>query len=223
MAVRRSCYALPVSRVARVSFHWSGLGQNGVTTTHWVLQPAHPADIVQADLDTVLTSLGDNLKTPFKNMLATDFTLNEITAVTEEALPSAIPVTSAYPVNLSGTRSHTDDRLPLGLSALVALKTNAAVRGGTGRFWAPPPIGSIALGGGHTWDHTQAYWLNVKAFCDALMRGATAGDWWALTSTRMELIVYSRTRRLRGDVNYYFGVSSYAIRDEPHWLRSREP
>lgn len=212
-----------MSRILRVTFHWSGLGQNGATSFHYRQRPDAPLDILQVDVDTALTALGDNLKTPFKNMLATDFTLNEITGVTEEALPSAIPFTGAYPVNLSGTRSHTDDRLPLGLSALVAIRTHAAVRGGSGRFWAPPPIGSIALGGGHTWDHTQAYWLNVKAFCDALMRTISAGDWFSLGGTRLDLVVYSRTRRLRGDAVYAFDASSYAIRDEPHWLRSREP
>ena len=212
-----------MSRVLRTTFHWSGLGQNGATSFHWALRPDHTGDFLQADVDAILTALGDNLKTPFKNMLATDFTLAEISGVTEEALPSAIPFQGSYPVNLSGTRSHTDDRLPLGLSALVALRSNAAVRGGSGRFWAPPPIGSIALGGGHTWDHTQAYWLNVKSFCDALLHGATSGDWWALSSTRANLVIYSRTRRLRGDANYFFDVTSYAIRDEPHWLRSREP
>lgn len=210
-----------MSQVVRVTFHSSGGTLAIANTFHYAL---HNTGIQfgQADVDEVLSTLATHLVTPYRGMLNTGMTLDRIDAVTEElSTGGAIPVVATHPVGLAGTRTTSDDRLPWSMSALVALRSNAAVRGGVGRFWAPPPIVSSSLGAGHTWDHTALYWLSVRDFCNALMDTVRAGGGWAGTSHDYGAVVYSRTRRDRGDAAYYFDIIGYTIRDVPHWLRSR--
>ena len=212
-----------MSQVVRVTFHSSGGTLRIANSFHYAL---HNAGIVygQSDVDEVLAKVDAHLRGPYRGMMNSGMTLDSIDAVTEELSTGGdIPKVAVVAVNQPGTRVTSDDRLPWGMSALVALRSNAAVRGGVGRFWAPPPITSSSLGAGHSWDHTGPYWLAVKAFSDALMDTIRTGVTFVGAGHDYGLCIYSKTRRNRGDANYYFDVVGYTIRDEPHWLRSREP
>jgi hypothetical protein len=142
--------------------------------------------------------------------------------VREELAPgdSSIPAESVASINLAGTRAPGDTKLPTGLCQLATIRTNAAVRSGHGRLWMPPAVDGASLAATHTFVAAGTYQLANKAFLDELQLHHDMGL--LGVDGHLDTVIYSRTRRARGDADYFFDMTAYILRAEPHWLRSRQ-
>lgn len=209
-----------MATVYRCSFSSTATGNVQVVNTfHVVVRKDNPLG-GEAGIDSVRDALMTALKTKYKSVLASLITLDSF-MVREEVDPAgaAIPATSFVNIGEVGTRSSGNNDAPLSLTMLAKLQSNAAVRSGHGRIFMPPPLDHGAMRNGRDWDPLSSYWLTCKAFLDELVLDHSVGGI-GFEST-ISPVIYSRTRRARGDDNYYFDVSGYTIRSAPHWLRSR--
>lgn len=208
-----------MATVWRCSYESTRLGVTFVNTFHVVGRPTLPADDPSAD--TVRDVLNTALTTKYRAVLSNDTTLQTLT-VREELDPSShdIPRESVLTIGALGTRAVANTNMPPSMTLLATIRTNAAVRSGHGRLFLPPPIEQGALTANGIWLTTNGYWIASNTFMAELINdhtftvlGVPAGS--------IDPVVYSRTRRLRGDSNYYFDVTAYVLRTIPHWLRSR--
>jgi hypothetical protein len=208
-----------MATVWRCSFDSIRSGVSVVNTFHVVARPNSGSDDPSAD--TVRDALDSALTTKYRAVLPTDATLLDLT-VREELAPGdhGIPRESVKTIGSAGTRTAADTNLPPSMTLLATVRTNAAVRSGHGRLFLPLPTEQAALTGGAIWRTTNAFWLNSITFMNELL---TQHHWTVLglTAGNLDLVVYSRTRRERGDANYYFDATAYVLRPAPHWLRSR--
>jgi hypothetical protein len=106
------------------------------------------------------------------------------------------------------------------MCALMRFPSNAAVKGAQGRNFAPPASASAALGFNYTWNTSNAYWTALQALITELKNGFNSGSWWT-GGWDANMVVYSRTRRNRGEAFYYFDVINASVDSKQHWLRSR--
>jgi hypothetical protein len=169
--------------------------------------------------DAVRDALNTALTTKYRALMPTTFSV-DLFDVREEVDPAggAIPSESSLTIAAAGTRAVGTFGEPLGLSQVVSFKTNAAIRSGHGRMWIPIVDKDVLNTSGQLIT-TGALATATTAFFDELKsnHGVTiVADSWTLSQ-----VVYSRTRRARGDANYYFDVTAYIRRLTPHWLRSR--
>lgn len=208
-----------MARAWRCSYESTRLGVTLVNTFHVVGRPTLPADDPSAS--TIRDVLHTALTTKYRAVASTDTTVNTLT-VREELDPAStgIPEEAVQTIGLAGTRTVADTNLPPSMTLLATIRTNAAVRSGHGRVFLLPPVEQAALTGSALWRTTNAYWINSVTFMAELIQdhtftvlGVPAGS--------IDPVVYSRTRRERGDANYYFDVTAYVLRPNPHWLRSR--
>lgn len=207
------------TRVFRCSYQSSKSGIQIVNTFHVIAQPATEVG-TQASADSVRDALHTALTTKYKALLTNQATLLSL-MVREETAPGsgAIPEESLQSINAAGTYSPSNSNLPMSVTMLAKISTNAAVRSGHGRIFFPSPQSSGTLGSGVWALGADGYYLAVKAWLDEYMLNHALLT--PFTDFSVKPVVYSRTRRARGDANYYFGVTGYSIRPEPHWLRSR--
>ena len=77
---------------------------------------------------------------------------------------------------------------------------------------------SSSLTGSETIDPSSAYYIAMQAFAGDLETEHTIGT---VVEHSMRFVVYSHTRRARGDSQYWFRVTSAVPRARPTWLRSR--
>jgi hypothetical protein len=208
-----------MATVWRCSYESTRAGVTVVNTFHQVARPDPGADDPSAD--TVRDVLTAALNTKYRAVLPADATLQSLT-VREELDPSShdIPRESVATIGLAGTRAVADTNLPAMMTLLATIRTNAAVRSGHGRLFLPLPTEQAALTGGAIWRTTNAFWIACTAFMTELNNNH---NWTVLgvPSGHLSTIVYSRTRRQRGDAAYYFDMTAYILRTVPHWLRSR--
>lgn len=174
-------------------------------------------DLSASDIgDALVSSLG----TRYRGMFMSDATVHDLT-VTEQTLPGggAVPEQSVKVIELAGTRSPVSKTLPPSMTPLATLKSNAAVRGGRGRLWLPPPLSSSYLDAPGVWNTlvngASAGW---KLFLDQLVTDESVGT---IDVHTLSLVVYSPTRHLRALPDYYFDADVYDLHTKPHWLRSR--
>lgn len=194
-------------------------GVSIVNTFHVVARP-DTGVVTDASADAVRDGLHTALTTKYRAVVASIDTVQSL-VVRQEVNPTSgdIPAESVQTIGLAGTRSASDQFLAAGLCCLATLDSNAAVRGGKGRMFMPPAYVSSAAASNGTWLSTNAYMTTIKTFLDELISShhiGAAGLGWTLAP-----IVYSRTRRARGDSNYYFDIVAYRQRTIQHFLRSR--
>lgn len=207
-----------MAKVWRCSYESVLLGTTFVNTFHVVART--PALTADAGADEVRDTLHAALTTKYRACLKTAYTLNSLT-VREELAPgdTSIPAESVQTIGLAGTLGGGDTLLPLSMVQLVTFRTNAAVRSGHGRMFMPSSRASADLDANALWLATNPYWTNVTAFCNELKTHHDMGILGA--DGTLAQVVYSRTRRARGDADYYFDVTAFVQRNKPHWLRSR--
>jgi hypothetical protein len=183
---------------------------------------ATPADLVTTpSAETVADNIVDWLASPYRAMLSTRDRLDSIVVREELGPGTAIPETAERVDTWPGTRFGATYNMDLQICAWAKTKTNAAVRGGHGGFFGTPAVDEAAFGGTHGQIATgNAYYLAVRAFADALLAGHDMGVLGA--DGHLSYVIYSRTRRFRGDDQYYFDGQSVTIDLRPHFLRSRK-
>lgn len=208
-----------MAAVWRVTYESSSAGVLFVNTHHVVSRPvglstgAPSADQVRDALNTALT-------TKYRALLPSTFSV-DVLDVREEVDPASgdIPEQSSMAIGLAGTRAVGTYETPLGLSQVVSFRTNAAVRSGHGRMWIPVVDKDVLSTSGQLIT-TGALATATTAFFDELKSTHTITD--GGNSWDCKQVVYSRTRRARGDEFFYFDVTAYIRRLTPHWLRSRQ-
>jgi hypothetical protein len=208
-----------MATVWRCSYESTRAGVTVVNTFHEVARPDSGSDDPSAD--TVRDVLHAALTTKYRAVLPTDAIVQSLT-VREELAPSdtGIPRESVQTIGLAGTRTISDTNLPMSMSLLATIRTNAAVRSGHGRLFLPLPTQQSTLTAAGIWRAADGYWIASGAFMTELNLNH---NWTVLGLPvgHLSTVVYSRTRRARGDAAYYFDMTAYVLRTAPHWLRSR--
>jgi len=213
-------YACDVSEVYRVALRSTlNDGTSVVNTGHIKVENIN-AGVNDPSPATVGDDLWGKIGTKYRAMFTTQATVHDLHLL-EELAPDdhSIPRFYIKSLEVAGTRSPPTAVLQASLTAMIRLNTNAPVRGAKGRMWAPPPLGSGDVISGGKWDLTGVWGAAVTAF----------GTEWAVTSphgTGLDEyhtvpVVYSRTRRRRGEPFYYFGITSAAVDPLQRWLDSR--
>jgi hypothetical protein len=98
----------------------------------------------------------------------------------------------------------------------ISVKSNAAVRGGHGWMLGPANTNATYLSSTQKWE--GSLWTDIQALAALLDDDIT---WGTLPEHRLEPVVYSETRRRRGDDNWFFDVASITASQIPTWLRRR--
>lgn len=179
------------------------------------LNPASATDVADA-LNTKFTSA-------YRQLLTLDATFVAID-VREELAPgdTSIPASGSHANGAAGTRDASAYECSPALCGMIAKHTNAAVRGGAGRFFAPPVFRkSELLAGG--FDNSASYrpaMTTMSGLMDDTLTGV--GSVLGVGGSDLTPVVYSRTRRGRGDTNWFFSISSCPVSTIQHWLESRQ-
>lgn len=170
----------------------------------------------------VRDALHGALTTKYRAMLAADFTVQSL-VIREQLKPgdTDVPEEAAQTIASAGTSTGTGDRLPLGCCMLVSIYTNAAIRSGHGRRFVYPGGYASALTSAGIWDPSGGgIWAAVAAFEDEAKLTHSVDTGFGTTATAHP-VVYSRTRHGLNLDPWYFDITSYTRRPQPHWLRSR--
>lgn len=143
------------------------------------------------------------------------------TQVYEEVDPGSSdpPAGNVNVYNLSGNGlGSSSDVAPQALCAYISLFTGKLGRSFRGGFHAPPISNPSVLNAAGKWDPAAAYFLDWGALgakvVDALEDVfSTTGD--------INPGIYSRTRRRRGQSDWFNELTTYLVRTDPRWLRRR--
>lgn len=164
----------------------------------------------------------DWLGTAYKAVLATEGTVETVTVVEDVLDPTVtLPATAQKVINEAGTLS-TPNNLPVELTMHMKFTTGVPLRGAVGGMFLPPPLASTFLSSdGLQFLTSGSYWSAAGTLAATFLAGA---DWDGVTTPagHHSLIVYSRTRRQRGEANYFFDVNAAVRNPFPTWLRSRQ-
>jgi hypothetical protein len=205
-----------VSDIYRAEYHYTLKGQQMVTGFDYQTDLAFlgsepsPAEVV--------SELDDKLTDRFRHCLSTLGVIDELT-IRERVLGADVPKTAAIQLDLVGSAVLGAQELPLELCGVIARKTSAAIRSGHGWMFMPPILdaaqinseGQLVLGG--------EYQANLALFAALLDDDINTG---VFTIDKLHPVVYSETRRKRGDEPFTFQVTSAVVRRKIHFLRSRE-
>jgi hypothetical protein len=196
--------------------HYSG-GALTVNSLHYVerLEPLEDAASAAAVADHV----DQKLRAAYLACLPNSVLVDEVVAREEVrwwAPYNEIPDVGSKAVNASGGRGTGSSCLSRAAAAKISIKSNAATRGGHGWILIPAGMNAAELGANGDWASTN--WDNLQALA-ALLDDNIA--WGTLPTHTLNPIVYSETRRRRGDANYYFDVQKATAAKPMTWLRSR--
>jgi hypothetical protein len=219
----RRCTVVPMpegNRIWRCSYDTTNY--TGVTIVNTFHVKSVPDLLATSDESAagVRDALNTALTTKYKAMVASFDTVNALT-VREELAPgsSAIPGEAVATIGAVGTRSASDQYLSPGLCALATLDSSAAIRGGKGRMFMPPAYYSAAAASNGTWLSSNSYWTTMVTFLTELLSTHHSGT--TDLGHNLVPVLYSRTRRARGETNYAFDLTGYRLRTKQHFLRSR--
>jgi hypothetical protein len=194
-------------------------GRDIANVFHVKADPILLAD--ERSADDVADDVWSWLGTAYKAVLATEGTVLTVTVVEDVLDPVVtLPATAQKVVNEAGTLS-TPNNLPVELTMHMKFTTGVPLRGAVGGMFLPPPLASTFLSSdGLSFLTSGAYWTAAGTLASTLLSGH---DWNATTTPagHESLIVYSRTRRQRGETNYFFDVNAAVRNPLPTWLRSR--
>lgn len=209
-----------MSKVFRVAFEAVGWKGAQIVQTHHVVSRPHGAAIGDPSADEVRDAMDTALTAKYRDCLTT---LDSLTGlmITEEVPPGSgdVPAQSFKSLSGAGTRAASSQHLSPGLTIMSSVKSNAAVRGGRGRAWGPPCYDEGQTAADGKWLTSGSYWTKWNLYMDAMTADHDIGG--PIDYQRLSAIVYSRTRRARGEANYYFDITGYSTRPEQHFLRSR--
>lgn len=173
-----------------------------------------------ASAQDVADKVDDVFSTLWREMATTEVRLQTIIA-REELAPgdTSVPEEAAATVDALGIRSAGSSSLPLAFCGLINCHTDAAVRSGHGWIFCPPMQKADDLTGAETIDPASIYWNTMVNFGTAVKNTHQIGT---VVVHDLHAVVYSHTRRARGDAQYWFDIKSAVPRPRPTWLRSRQ-
>lgn len=172
-------------------------------------------ELADVSLSDVVDTVDTKLTTAFRALLASVETFADIHAVTLPA-GGVVPEAFTKSKSLAGTRTASNQSEPKGVCPVLGLTSSAATRSGRGWMFLPNLIDSATVSAGLI--ATGTFYTAIATFGDLLK----AQDWVTAGSlSSVHPCVYSRTRRLAGEIPFTFDVTGYTRRQKPHWLRSR--
>lgn len=207
-----------MSTVYRCSLHATRGTLQIVNTFHLAIDSA-PIGPGNPTADALAEKVWGHFQFVYAAVLDTASNFDSV-STREEVHPPAIPSAGFHAGVMAGGRTTPDTDLPTPMCGLIQIKSNAAVRGGTGRNFMPPAISSTELNNSAQWKTSGNYWPQISQYALTLKAGISSGSWWTGGWTG-KLIVFSPTRFKRGDANYYFDVTDCYADPRPRWLRSR--
>lgn len=144
--------------------------------------------------------------------------------VRQELHPTStdVPLAADKVLNVAGTRTFSGDQLPFAACLWIGDRTGVPLRSARGGTHLPPATIPADLDSFGRWDSTSTYWTSALAYAaarldaleDVIGPGPTPGG-------DLNPIVYSRTRRGRGDTPYVFAVTQCVPSQDVRWLRRR--
>lgn len=169
----------------------------------------------EPDGDSVADAVYTHLGADFLQSLPTVVTLHDLVA-TEQVVPPAIGAQGSHHVGLPGIGISGAQDLPRELVPLVNMRTNTVSRSARGHIFLCGP-GDKSKVVDRKW--TDAFIAGAyQGLVDKLDDQLTLG---AVNPTHLNPVIYSRTRHLRDQDPFTFGVVSAAVKVRPTWLRSR--
>lgn len=175
--------------------------------------PWEDFDLEDPDMSEIADGIVDWLKEPYKQALATAWTLDEIT-VNGVLDHEGEGVTRT--VGEAGELTLGSGALPKEICAIITFRTSYTHRSGRGRWFFPSPLRSSFLGNPDAWDPSEDYYMQLTALGDRINE-----DWefdygsGGLNNGRLQARVFSRVDSEARE------ITATIVRPRPHWLRSR--
>lgn len=203
-----------MSRIYRVTLH--AHHSNGTLVQPSVhYQTDVPTGGSEPDPDDVAGGVWSTIGTELRNCFTGDVTLDTLVA-SEQVLAPDIGAQGVHAINLVGTQSESDTRLPLALVPIIRVRSGTVSRSARGHFSLASPRTSTSLDSTGAW---ASGWVTIfTALCAKLNDSFDLGT---LIITHVNPVVYSRKRDRAGTPPVTFRVSSADLRPRPSWLRSR--
>lgn len=192
-----------------------------VSTLHLRVEESAPfASVSHADL---LDAVVDGLVPEYRAMLHSSASLDEIRISVEPdpSDPGDVPVGESRAVGLAGTRALTGNIGPVELCGCVALKTQLLGRSFRGHVYGTPIMATGQIAAEELLSMTSGYGLALSNFADAIESGIEGGDFWTGIPFEIAFVVYSRTRRARGQSPWMSDITAAIPRNAVYYLRSR--
>lgn len=215
-------------RLYRCAFRYHEGGREMVNTFHLGVQLE---DLVTWGFtgapspEEVADEVSSHLTTKFRAILTTGAVLHDLTVMDEQDPldPGAAREGHVKSLELAGTRAESNRDQPLEMCGVATLRTGKIGRSFRGRMFLPPVVSESAV---TTTTFTTAgdYWLACIAFLNDFIPSFGGGSVWStlfIDSWHASPVVYSRTRRARGEDQWANVVDSFRLNRAPHWLRSR--
>lgn len=205
------------TRIYRTTF--SGHLADGTLVDHTMRLKFDRATDTRVASDAV-NDVDSWLTIKIRNMAFTNVTYDTVT-VTEEVdwWNGTVPDQAIKSIGLAGTLGAADGKASRAQCAWMKFSTGVPVKGAHGGMHSPPWNNSTSVGSDGLWLTSGGAWTAVQDLASTLLAGHDQGT--GGIDGHISLVVYSTTRRRRGDANYYFDVKSIVVDRNVHFLRSR--
>lgn len=147
-------------------------------------------------------------------MMYNNEVLHDVT-VTTETYPGSVPAQGVKSVEVAGTRSTADQKLPPALCALLSWKTSTPKRYARGHMFCPPATSSASMTTAGLIDSSGVYGTACSAFGTAYITGFTAG------STSYAPIIFSKSQVHKALTPFIFPIIGFQLKSNASWLRKR--
>jgi len=202
-----------VARVYRLTFQCTGANAELIQPSLHYQTDVPPAGD-EPDPNDVAAGVWGVLGTQFLACFHNEVNVHDLVAL-EETLPPAIGVAGLHHVGLAGTLTGAGDWLPEGLVPLINIHTDTRSRSARGWVHMPNPRYSNFISN-NVW--SGGVNTALDAFAAKLDDSFDLG---AVFPTHVNPVVYSRTRRSRGEDPFTFRVTGATARRTVAFLRSR--
>jgi hypothetical protein len=142
----------------------------------------------------------------------------------EELAPASadIPGAAVRDFTLSGAAAVGENIEPFALCPWMKFTTGLASRSSRGGTHLAPALASFTLDDGGLFDTATAWWSAVDdlgGFMIDRLNDPFGGDF---TAVDLQPVIYSRTRRARGETPFTFDITNYTPSPVPRFLRRRD-
>lgn len=207
-----------------VRFSIESFGSGGVqyvNTFHYRLEGDTGFATNEPTIADVCDKVWGKLGTAYRNCLYGDRTVRAVVGRTEvETWNGEVAAAGESSVGLEGLLSGGDGRIYRAQSMIIATKSDVASRSARGWIMVPGSVNSVDMDGAGNWKAGGTYTSAVEALA-ALMNDDIQHTVLAVNVWHLQPIIYSRTRRKRGQTPYYFALKSATAKRDPRWLRRR--
>lgn len=110
---------------------------------------------------------------------------------------------------------------PDGLAPWIQLKSAAASRSGRGGVHGPGPFSALTLGPSGLWNTGGTLFSKLDTLGAAIVDELEGVFGTGATNVDLNPVIYSMTRRRRGDTPFTFQLVAHTVSPEPRWIRRR--